>query len=268
MTRIAMIGPFAVLALALAATEVSATPTQKCQKAKLKAQGKLELCLKKNTAKVLVGKPDNSAKCHAQFQAALSKAGQIGIPAGAGACRYVDNGDGTVSDLNTGLQWEKKTGTVGTNVDCSTVTCSDPHNVRNTYPLCSGTYPFCANTSGPPDGGAYTDFLAKLNNGASTDGGASTSITGCFAGHCDWRLPSIVEFQGLLDTTQGVCHLGGSGPCIDPSFGPTTTSFYWSATAAAGSPTFAWDQCFFVGCGVDFHLKRVPEYVRAVRGGL
>jgi len=151
-------------------------------------------------------------------------------------------------------------------VDCSAVICRDPHDVRNTYPLCSGTYPYCANANGAPDGAAYTDFLAKLNNGVSTDGGETTPITGCFANHCDWRLPTIVELQGLHDTTQGFCRSGGSGPCIDPAFGPTTTSYYWSATTVAGSPTYAWDQCFF-GCRVEFHLKRVPSYVRAVRGG-
>jgi hypothetical protein len=240
-----------------------------CEQAKLKAQGKLELCLKKNSARVLGGKADVSATCQATFQKALTKADHIAIAAGTTACRYVDNGDGTVNDLNTGLQWEKKTGTVGTNIDCSTVTCSDPHDVRNTYPLCSGTYPYCANTNGVPDGAAYTDFLGKLNNGASTDGGASTPITGCFAGHCDWRLPTIVELQGLFDATQGFCN-GGHSACIDPAFGPTTTSFHWSATTTAGSPTSAYDQCFFVDCGVsgDFHDKRVPSYVRAVRGGL
>ena len=252
------------------AVSASATPTQKCEKAKLKAQGKLELCLKKNSAKEIGGKPDKSAKCQTKFQTALTKADQIGIAAGTVACRFVDNGDGTVNDLNTGLQWEKKTGTVGNNVDCSAVTCSDPHDVRNTYPLCSGPYPFCGNASGPPDGGAYTDFLAKLNNGASTDGGASTPITGCFAGHCDWRFPTVLELQGLYDTTRGFCN-GGHTACIDPAFGPTTTSFYWSATTVAGDPgdaIYAWDHCFFGGCGVEFHLKRIPEYVRAVRGGL
>src|SRR5690242_10587120 len=32
--------------------------------------------------------------------------------------RFVDNMDGTVTDNETGLQWEKKTGTVGTGVLC------------------------------------------------------------------------------------------------------------------------------------------------------
>src|SRR5271169_5211202 len=102
MDRIDTMVPCVTLAVVLlVAVSASATPTQKCEEAKLKAQGKLELCLKKNGAKVLGGKPDASAACQAKFSAGLSKAEHIAIAAGTTACRYVDNGDGTVSDLNT-----------------------------------------------------------------------------------------------------------------------------------------------------------------------
>jgi len=48
--------------------------------------------------------------------------------------RFIDNGDGTVTDADTGLMWEKKTGTVGISVLCdSTDTCPDPHDVNNLY---------------------------------------------------------------------------------------------------------------------------------------
>jgi len=67
--------------------------------------------------------------------------------------RFVDNGDGTVTDNETGLIWEKKTGTVGTAVNCATTTCSDPHDVNNTYTWSSsGT---------AADGRAFTDFLSR-----------------------------------------------------------------------------------------------------------
>jgi hypothetical protein len=126
------------------------------------------------------------------------------------------------------------------------------------------SYGWSAIGSTARDGTAYTDFLAKLNNGASTDGGAMTAITGCFAGHCDWRLPTIVELQTIFDATQGSCN-DGSGACIDPAFGPTPAGYYWSATSSAGFPTEAW--YLWVG-GVDFTYKPSGLYVRAVRGGL
>src|SRR5262249_32644076 len=79
----------------------------KCQEAKLKAHGKYELCLKKSAAKVAGGKPDASAACETKFQDALTKADtKAGTP-----CKYLDNGDGTVSALDTGLVWEKKDST-------------------------------------------------------------------------------------------------------------------------------------------------------------
>ena len=96
--------------------------------------------------------------------------------------RFVDNGDGTVTDHETGLIWEKKDNFGGG------LNLADPHDADNGYAWsASGTV---------ADGAAYTDFLAKLNDGASTDGGASTAITGCFVGHCDWRLPTIVSCKG------------------------------------------------------------------------
>jgi len=167
--------------------------------------------------------------------------------------RFVDNGDGTVTDKKTGLMWEKKTAmVVGSFVDCSTTMCSDPHDVGNAYKwTASGT---------APDGVLFTDFLAKLNNGASTDG---TAITGCFAGHCDWRLPTVSELQTIVDPIQGLCG-GGSGRCINPTFGPTQSGLYWSATTLAGNPSLAWLVDFNDGSlSVDGETFRF--YARAVR---
>jgi hypothetical protein len=194
---------------------------------------------------VLVGKADASATCQSKFSAALTK---------AGTCRFVDNGDGTVSDLNTGLQWEKKHGVV---MLLGGADLADPENVNNLYEWsASGT---------AADGTAVTDFLSKLNNGASTDAGETTPITGCFAGHCDWRLPSIVELQGIVDITQGFCS-GGSSACIDPVFGPTHFA-YWTATTVSSIPTDAW-RVSFANNGILPVLKTDPLWARAVRGGL
>jgi len=83
------------------------------------------------------------------------------------ACRYGDNGDGTVTDYDTGLQWEQKT-------DDASV-----HDKDNTYAWSDGGGGFTQ-----PDGAAFKVFLGTLNNGTSSEGSATS---GCFAGHCDWR---------------------------------------------------------------------------------
>jgi hypothetical protein len=241
--------------LLLGTSAFAAMSTLKAQEARLKAQGRLELCLKKNSAKMLAGGTDQSAACQSKFSAVLTKTVNAG--------RYLDNGDGTVTDLNTGLQWEKKTGTVGSFVNCLITTCSNPQDVNNLY---QWSLQNVIDTD--PDGGAFTDFLAKLNNGASTDGGTTTPITGCFAGHCDWRLPTIVELQGILDLS--VCGSSVFIPCIDPAFGPTQPESggpYSSSTTVAGSPTDLWAVYFSAG-PLDQAGKGNLYFVRAVRGGL
>lgn len=221
-------------------TQAAGTPEQKCQQAKLKAQGKLKSCLAKNAAGVVVGKLDEAAECQTKFTTALAKADTKASDAGA-SCRYMDNGDGTVSDLNTGLVWEKKT-------DDASI-----HDKDNSYTWSTGS-PY------PPNGTAFTTFLYGLNGGTSSDGSATS---GCFTGHCDWRLPTIEELRGILLSAYPC----GTNPCIDPAFGPTQSDFYWSATTYAGFPDDAWFVDFDDG-NVSNDGKPTDYYARAVRGGL
>jgi hypothetical protein len=174
----------------------------------------------------------------------------------AGAHRFVDNGDGTVSDLTTGLVWEQKTGTPsGSPVDCSTTTCADPRDVNNWYGW--------SRTGTPPDGGAFTDFMERLNGRLCT----TASCPG-LAGHSDWRLPTLSELQTIRDPTQGRC-AGGSGPCIDPVFGPTQPYWYWSSSTVADTPLSAWMLEFFDNNSPGDTSQKISgrEFVRAVRGG-
>lgn len=84
------------------------------------------------------------------------------VQAGA-SLSYTDNGDGTITDHNTGLMWEQKT------ADGSL------HDALNTY-VWSG------------DGSQETiwDWLAALN---------ATN----FAGYNDWRIPNVKELQSIVD---------------------------------------------------------------------
>src|SRR5215472_13683049 len=164
----------------------AADPVTKCQEKKLKAQGKLQLCLKKNSARVLAGLPDAAAACQTKFSDALTTAGT--------ACRFLDNGDGTVSDLNTGLQWEKKTGTVGSGRTCLNPTCPAGDTFTGTYtagsPCAGGTFTIVVSANGLSWTGTSVDTGAcgtvsdsgsiSGNTLTGTGGGGTVAICGTF----------------------------------------------------------------------------------------
>jgi hypothetical protein len=83
----------------------------------------------------------------------------------------------------------------------------------------------------------------------------------CFAGQCDWRLPTLLELQTIaaLPCT--------ASPCIDAVFGPTLPFRYWTATTATTTIPDAWCVEFNLGKPTT-HGKQFANSVRAVRGGL
>jgi hypothetical protein len=132
--------------------------------------------------------------------------------------RFVDNQDGTVTDTCTGLMWQKETADV--NRDGQTIA-----DLSDSLPWCNAL--------------AYCENLS-------------------FAGHDDWRLPSVRELQSIVDYRQ-------VAPSIDPVFHAFGGALYWSSTTYATDPSYAWEVTFGHG-EVNPALKAaVNTYVRAVR---
>ena len=162
--------------------------------------------------------------------------------------RFVDNGDGTITDNQTGLMWEKKS-------DDDSI-----HDVDNVYTWSKNS------RSTDFDGTAY-DFLATLNSGSG------------FAGYTDWRLPEVKkdggteELDSLVDLSRGgppyildefnsSCTLG----CPVTTCSCTAADFYWSSTTYAFPPVP--EDVWVVNFGNGYSIPEGKDgdgYVRAVR---
>jgi hypothetical protein len=79
-----------------------------------------------------------------------------------------------------------------------------------------------------------------------------------------WRIPTIAELNTIIATGASGCGFGS--PCIDPAFGPTQPSFYWSFSSVQGFPGEAWGVDFGGGDSSD-GLETAVHDARAVRSG-
>jgi len=155
--------------------------------------------------------------------------------------RYLDNSDGTVTDVETNLQWmrfslgqEWKDGT------------------------CTG------------EAKSYTwqealDAARELNR------------QGGYAGYQDWRVPTEEELQTLIYSSSGLpktwndtgdpCKGNYERPTIyQPAFPNMSTSWFWSSSVSANYPDRAWGVNFYYGVVVA-HGKVNDGHLRLVRGG-
>jgi uncharacterized protein DUF1566 len=227
------VGALVAIGLLMPSRAVHADAVLDCQVAKLKAASDRAKCLTTEQGKKLKGMPFDLAVCEAQFDAVIASFGVL--------CRYIDNGNGTVSDLNTLLMWEKKVSGISPTRDSLGIG-NNVHSVDDRY---------LWNT-------AMSEWITKVNGRSNS----SVGQTG-FAGFEDWRIPNIAEL-----TTIANCAFPS---CADPLFGPPASVIFgrfWTSSTEA-NPAGAW----FVGFSfAEFGTGSKDDsdsrlLVRAVRGG-
>lgn len=194
-------------------------------------------------------------KFPATGQTTSYQAGDDGAIRAGGKLSYTDNGNGTITDKNTGLVWEKQSND------------NSVHDVDNLYTWQE----------------AFTVHVATLNNQCQNDDTlVCTSNANCssvggkcgFAGKRDWRVPNYKELVSILN-------LQNFDPSISPAFNTncvnnatsltgscTAANDYWSSTSFVFA-TDAWFVNFLKGnVGSGPKSGQGKNHVRAVRGGL
>ena len=157
------------------------------------------------------------------------------------ADRYRDHGDGTVTDVKTGLQWMR---------------CSLGQTWR---------------------GGTCVGATDTFRWQSALDAADALNRQGGYAGHRNWRLPTKAELQTLVYCSSGQpktfndtgkpCEGRYKSPTIYESVFPTGYSpVYWSSSVDAFDPDLAWYVIFQHG-SVTAYSKSIDYAVRLVRGG-
>lgn len=208
--------------------------------------------------------------------------------------RFVDNGDGTISDRITGLMWVKQpeliipgaTGVHSSNQiqaakgDWATETSYSAADlvkdtVDSTYWVSavthtSGTGTFAEDRTAYPTYWRQTVWTASAANLTTpSTKNWTTSITNFealeYAGYTDWYLPNVKQLVSIVNYQN-------SSPSIDTTYFPNTKTFkYWTGTTFKLSTGSAW-YVYFGSAGMsDFGYvsttskSNSDQYVRPVR---
>jgi hypothetical protein len=148
---------------------------------------------------------------------------------------YTDNSNGTITDNNTSLMWQKCTAGY-TDVNACTGGAAGTYN----WYQANGTINEFRNPSG-----SFIDVCGNLDLG----------------GHTDWRLPTKKELITLVNY-----NIQNPGPTINPSAFPNTKSNrYWTSNVVVGEPGNWWI-VYFTDGSVRGNIPEDIYYVRCVRG--
>lgn len=195
------------------------------------------------------------------------------------ALSYTDNADGTITDNQTGLMWEKKVKLDGTRDGTSL------HDADNYYQWAGNCTSQTACNSGgtccQTSADCVSPHTCTIIDGQSTEltifGWVAQLNTANFAGHNDWRIPNVRELHTIVDfnviaPSVAPAFQGAScgATCTDitnAACSCTVSNYYWSSSTVATFPGTAWDVYFNFGF-VSYDDEFSHIYVRAVRGGL
>jgi hypothetical protein len=154
------------------------------------------------------------------------------IQAGA-TLAYIDNGDGTVTDVNTGLMWEKLSDD-GSIHDKDTTYVWDNAFAVKVATLNSGTF------------AGYNDWRVPNRR----------------------ELESIVNLENVSPSVSAAFNTACAPACTVLTCSCTVVSGpYWSSSTVASGPHFAWRVSFSAGFGDAGNKSGFLSFVRAVRAG-
>ncbi len=213
------------------------------------------------------------------------------------ATRCIDNGNGTITDRATGLQWVRQPGLVipgATGVHASNQIQAARGNWADATAYAAadlvcdtidGKFYVCihahtseqssgVDTDAPNTGSAYwreTAWTASAANLTTSVAMAwPSAVANCaaleYAGYTDWRLPNLFELITARDWS------GSTDTSAWPSAFPATTAakqLHWSSTTRGGSSDSAVMVVFNSASGYAGYpaAKTTGRYARPVRGG-